>query len=163
MKTILLLSKKHLFRVLLLLFTVSLLVGCRTEDKEEEVPENKTSIIPTTFMGRTNEVLGKIDVAKRSLKIGVYDHGQIDGDVVSIYVNGKEVISNYTLDGPSNTKYVNVDLEYKGYNYILLYAHNEGSIPPNTCTILIDDGSGVDDFILSSNLQTNGAVDVVVQ
>lgn len=72
------------------------------------------------------------------------------------------IYSTETLDGPSDKIEVNTTLEYNGYNYILLYAHNEGSIAPNTAAIRIDDGVSTEDFTLQSNLSTNGAVDLII-
>jgi hypothetical protein len=71
------------------------------------------------------------------------------------------VLSNYTLTGSKRT--VDVTLKFKGYNYILLYAHNVGSLPPNTCSVEITSDGSKKSFILESNLSTNGAVDIIVE
>jgi hypothetical protein len=106
--------------------------------------------------------LGEVNVANREIAISVWDHGTIDGDIVTIYVNGNAVIAERVLEGPLNMFTVNTTLEFEGYNYMLLYAHNEGSISPNTASMSIDDGVTVNEFILEANLLTNGAVDLVV-
>lgn len=151
--------KKRIFLVLIIAAAVFLFSGC----SDLFAPTEYTSIIPTTFAGRTTEDLGTIYVTNRSLTIEVWDHGQIDGDIVTIYVNGSVVMSYELLDGPSNPASVTVQLDNNGYNYVLLYAENEGSISPNTCTIALDDGSTIENFVLSSNLTTNGAVNVFVE
>lgn len=146
--------------VKVLLLSLVLFASC--EKKKEPEPEVKRfSIAPSTFMGRTNDYLGCISLQNRKVRISVWDNGQIDGDIVSVYVNGKQVIRQITLDGPSNKYSIDVTLDYEGYNYILLYAHNEGSIPPNTASISVDDGAPRV-FQLSSNLSTNGYVDLIV-
>ena len=128
----------------------------------KSVERNDSSIIPDNTKGRDNETLGTVYLFNRDVKISVWDHGMVDGDIVSIYINGELVINRETLGGPSDKIEVNTTLEYNGYNYILLYAHNEGSIAPNTADIRIDDGISTEDFTLQSNLSTNGAVDLII-
>lgn len=142
---------------LFLLLIISLLFSC-----EEEKPRNNESIIPDTFMGRDNVDLGTINITDTKITIKIWDHGQIDGDTVSIYVNGQLVIEKEMIFGPERPIEVVADLEYLGYNYVLLYAHNEGSIPPNTCTMEIFDGANDNSFVLESDLSSNGTVNVVV-
>jgi hypothetical protein len=147
--------KKLTFQSLLLSM---FLVSCFPIEK----PRNDVSIIPESFNGRKNIDLGTVNIKTPKITISVWDHGTIDGDIVSIYVNGKVFIDEKVLDGPNSPITFTTELEYSGYNYVLLYAHNEGSIPPNTCTIAIDDGEVNQRFVLSSNLLTNGAVNIVV-
>lgn len=142
-------------KIIILLCTV-LLISCK---KKEKVVEN--SIIPSTFKDRSTEVQGNIEVSSRSVNFIVWDSGSIDGDIVSLYVNGKEILSQYTLTGTK--KSIPVTLSNLGYNYILLYAHNEGSLPPNTCAVSIDDGNGEKNLVLSANLKTNGAYNIYVK
>lgn len=148
---------------LVLKFVVfSIIIMSLSCSKDDEVQRNNESIIPTSFLNRENKVLGSIEVESRDIKISVWDHGQIDGDIVSIYVNGKVVIAEKLLDGPSNKFVAQTTLEYSGYNYVLLYAHNEGRISPNTASMSIEDGKNTRKFVLRSNLETNGAVDLIV-
>jgi hypothetical protein len=161
-------AMKKLLMFLSVLFLMSfVVVSCERDDEDdnpevEEVVRNNSSIIPAQSLGRNNVRLGALNVNSRTVELGVYDHGTIDGDIISLYVNGQLVLDKYTLKGPGEIKKVNVTLDYTGYNYILMFAHNEGSIPPNTCTLTIKDASATKSFVLESNLATNGAVDVVV-
>lgn len=150
--------KNTIFKTLVVL-TVLFITGCSNDD---EPLRNEISIIPDTFLDRENDNLGTVEVLSREISISVWDHGRIDGDIVSIYVNGTEVIAERELEGPSNTFTVDTVLEFEGYNYLLLYAHNEGSISPNTVSMAIDDGVNVREYILEANLLTNGAIDLVV-
>lgn len=138
----------------------ALLISCEKEEdnSEPEVDVNTTSIIPSSNFGRPNVYLGCVEIGSRITTIKVWDHGTIDSDVVSIIANGDVIIDQKTLSGPDNPISVNYDFGYNGYNYITLYAHNEGDIPPNTCTISINGR----EFVLEANLQTNGSVDVIV-
>lgn len=131
-----------------------------------KVERNDSSIIPDRTNSRENYELGTIYVASRNLTITAWDHGTVDGDIVSLYLNGgntsDRIINNYTLDGPYDKKEVDAELKYNGYNYLVLFAHNEGSISPNTCTIEIYDGEEYQTYTLEANLLTNGAINIVV-
>ncbi|MFX0556106.1 hypothetical protein ACOCEA_04880 [Maribacter sp. CXY002] len=150
--------KKIIIRSVIV-FSFLLITSCSNDDGPTR---NEISIVPDTFLDRENEILGTIELNSRDVTISVWDHGTIDGDIVSIYVNDEIVIAERELDGPGNKFTVSTTLEYEGYNYVLLYAHNEGSISPNTASMSIDDGISTREFILEANLLTNGAVDLVV-
>lgn len=145
---------------LFLLFTFVFISCDEDEDpiEEEEIIVNTTSIIPSTTNGRPNTVLGCIEIDSRITSIEVWDHGQIDGDIVSIIANKQTIIDQVELDGPNNPIVVDYDFSNNGFNYVTLYAHNLGDIPPNTCTIAINGK----EFVLDANLNANGAVNVVV-
>jgi|TARA_R100000306_G_scaffold11683_2_gene13758 hypothetical protein len=145
---------------LFLLFTF-VFISCEEEEDpvaEEEIVVNSTSIIPSSTRGRSNTVLGCIEIDSRITTIEVWDHGQIDGDIVSIIANDETIIDEVELDGPDNPIIVDYDFSNNGFNYVTLYAHNLGDIPPNTCTIAING----EEFVLAANQDANGAVNVVV-
>lgn len=142
------------------LFAVLLLfaIGCEKEEAEETVDVKTTSIIPSTNNGRPNIYLGCIEISSRITTIKVWDHGVIDNDIVSIIANGETIIREKTLPGPNNPISVDYDFGNNGFNYVTLYAHNLGDIPPNTCTISINGR----EFVLEANLDANGSIDVIV-
>lgn len=117
--------------------------------------------VPDTYSGRSVDVQGTVYVSSKNVTFRVWDSGQIDGDIITLVVNGNEVLSYYTLTGTKRD--ISVTLDNNGYNYVLLYAHNEGSIPPNTAALSIDDGVTEQDLVLSANLTTNGAYNIVVE
>lgn len=138
------------------LFIFLSLASCTGE--EEEILVNETSIAPATTSGRPNNYLGCIEISNRNVTIEAWDHGQIDGDIISLMANGNTILSNHELDGPSNSVSLSHNFGYNGYNYLVLYAHNEGDISPNTAALSINGQQ----FILESNLSSNGYVDIVV-
>lgn len=156
--------KIKFFLTLIVVFAISLtFISCEEEDdsidqEEEQVEVNQTSIIPSSTAGRPNNYLGCVTISSRITTIEVWDHGAIDGDIVSIYANGITLIDQIELDGPGNPISRNYDFGYNGFNYVTLFAHNLGDISPNTCTVSIN-GS---EFILEANLEANGAIDVIV-
>jgi hypothetical protein len=116
--------------------------------------------VPSSYSGRTVDVQGSLNVSSKNVTFKVWDSGTIDDDIISLVVNGSTVLSNYTLTGTKRS--ISVTLDNNGYNYVLLYAHNEGSIPPNTAALSIDDGTGEQDLVLSANLSSCGAYNIIV-
>ncbi|MEO0897588.1 MAG: CRTAC1 family protein [Bacteroidota bacterium] len=98
-------------------------------------PKAKPRLRYTTIKNPKENQLVK--VKKRSLKLQVWDDDLVDGDVVTIKVGGKTVVSDcqvkkqkarFTIKLPSNS----TTLE--------MIAVDEGKLPPNTAVIRIDDG-----------------------
>ena len=86
-----------------------------------------------------NEYLGEKEVVTREIEIAYFDHGQIDGDRVSVLLNGQVVASNITLAlSPQSVKVRLRD----GTNRVSFQALNEGTTSPNTATFYIYDGNG---------------------
>lgn len=75
-----------------------------------------------------------IDIAEDSVVIRIWDSQVVDDDTISLYLNG-EVIHEYKrLSARQDTFVISLA---EGENEILLFAHNLGSIPPNTVTMLV--------------------------
>ena len=135
------------------------LASCSSDSSSDKRQE--TSIIPDTYRGRPVEVQGERYVGSKNVTFNVWDSGQIDGDIITLVVNGEVVVDEFTLEEAQHS--VSVQLSNLGYNYVLLYAHNEGSLSPNTAALSITDSDGnVQNLTLSANLLTNAAYDIVV-
>lgn len=134
------------------------------EEEEDEEPieaRQETSIIPDTYAGRTVRVAGTVGVSSKRVTFKVWDSQTVDGDIVTLVVNGRVILAEYSL--VAEKREITVTLDNLGYNYILLFAHNVGSLPPNTAAMSITDSSGVTkNLTLSANLNTNEAYNIVV-
>ncbi|AIY12242.1 hypothetical protein [Cellulophaga baltica] len=86
-----------------------------------------------------NMYLGDIKNNGKFIGIVCRDHEYVDGDLVSISVNGEVVDPKLFLTGAF--KGVNVDLK-QGFNRIEFKALNEGSSSPNTAQINVYDDQG---------------------
>jgi len=150
--------KNLLLKSVMLFFVIAFTT---TACKKEDVVKNESTNVPATFLDRATEIQDKVNLSKRTVTLKLWDHGTIDGDIVSVYINGKLVVDEITLDGPSAAFTKSVTLDFNGYNYILLYAHNEGSISPNTASLEINDGTA-HDVSLESDLFTSGVAELVV-
>ncbi|TAK44963.1 MAG: hypothetical protein EPO28_04165 [Saprospiraceae bacterium] len=105
--------------------------------------------------GREVQVERVLEVKSRKVKIRVWDNGIVDGDVLSLFLNGELLLKNYRV---TRNKYtIPVTLE-QPVNYIILHAISTGSISPNTVAVSVDDGTTEQIVVVSSNLKTSGAV-----
>ncbi len=86
----------------------------------------------------TAGVLKEFDWVTDTCVIALWDAGIIDGDIITILFNDKEMLHNYTLTPDK------IQLKFpvtQATNTITVVADDEGSIPPNTTEILLYDGS----------------------
>ncbi len=137
-------------------FLMPTLTGCDILEPQR----NDEPIVPPSLNGRPVETLGTITVSSKTVTFLTWDSGRIDGDVISLFVNGREILSRYELTATPRS--IPVTLDHNGYNYVALFAHNEGDIPPNTAALAVNDGVTEQQLVLSANLLTNGAYNIIV-
>lgn len=86
-----------------------------------------------------NQYLGEKEVLTKRIRISYRDHGDIDGDRVSVFHNGGVVADNITLTADEQN--VTVTLQ-EGINRISFSALNQGSLGKNTAEFNIYDEEG---------------------
>jgi hypothetical protein len=87
--------------------------------------------------------------------VDLYDNGQIDGDTISLYLNGKLMVSRQRLSTEPITLKITMT---EDENELIMYAENLGSIPPNTALMVVTVGDKRYEVNISSSEKTNGAV-----
>ena len=105
--------------------------------------------------GRKVEVDRVLLVKSKTVRVRVWDNGIIDGDVLSLFVNGEMILENYRVTRRKHETILKLD---KPTNYLILHAINLGSISPNTVAVSVDDGVEEQVVIMSSNLDKSGAI-----
>ncbi len=122
------------------------------------IPHNVTNYVTQNeFTERKNEVQNEIEVESDSLRIDIYDNGEIDGDIISVFYNQKLILSNQMLTHKSIK--INLQLDTtRTANEITMFAENLGLIPPNTALMVINDGKKRYEMSLSSSLEKNASV-----
>jgi hypothetical protein len=114
--------------------------------------------LDTKIADREVIVTNKVVVQSTKLIVKIWDHQQIDGDIVSLNLNGVWILENYKLQ----RKPLVLEIEIKpGDNYFVLHALNLGKYSPNTCAITIDDGISTNKVVLESNLEQSGTIDII--
>ncbi len=118
-------------------------------------------VVRNTFEGRKLTYVKELTVKGKEIRINLWDHGRKDGDIVSIYLNGVAVVSEYYLEYRKKT--FEVQLDASKPNDLFLYAHNLGKFPPNTVSIEIVDGADSENIVLNSDLKSCEAVLINVE
>lgn len=124
--------------------------------------EEKALVVDSvTKINRRDDVQMIIEVDKKdkdSIRVDLYDNGQIDNDTVSVYVNGRQVISKQMITAKPTTFYITLS-EDKHFDKIKLVAENLGSIPPNTALMVITTRKKKYDVFLSSTYEKSAVVE----
>lgn len=110
---------------------------------------------------RDIELLNTFRFKEDSVMIKIYDNGIIDGDVISLIVNGQVVFDKikltaiplaYALKASADTQF-----------QIEFYAETLGEIPPNTGLISISSATKISEILFSSDLKKSAAIKVVLK
>ncbi len=89
--------------------------------------------------GRDIEVKENIKVKARTLKLKIWDNQIEDGDVISVYLNDKKIISNLYLT--NKPKEFEIELPPGREHLITVFAEDFGKAEPNTARVVISDGT----------------------
>ncbi len=118
-------------------------------------PVKKEETAPTA--GRKNNVFSRLAVNTRDITLDIFDNGTIDGDTISVYYNGKLLVANRGLTDKAITVQLMLD-EKATQHEIVLFAHNLGSIPPNTATVVVKAGGKRYELRSSASLTENAVL-----
>lgn len=108
--------------------------------------------------GRKLLIQETVSASKSTIKLLVWDKNRMDGDIVSIYVNGQLIEENLMV---SKTKKEIIIQLQPGSNFIVMEAINLGRVPPNTAAISINDGTKHKITTLVSDLKKSGTLEVL--
>ncbi|MBA3675372.1 MAG: hypothetical protein H0W75_10550 [Chitinophagaceae bacterium] len=106
---------------------------------------------------RISKLVKTIYTNQDSVKLIIYDDGEIDGDIVTVFDNNKIVANKLLL----TSKAVEINLAFNSsdsLHVIELVAENLGSIPPNTAYMLIVAGGQRYEVKASSDLTSNAKI-----
>lgn len=112
----------------------------------------------TDFGNRNNKTQQEVYFRSDSLQLTLYDNGEIDGDTVSVLMNGKVIIARQGLSTKANVHTIYIDEETPDSIQLVMYAENLGSIAPNTGLLVVKDGASVYEVRFSADLKTNAAI-----
>ena len=124
----------------------------------EENPEKDDNL--KKLEKRKNTLLKKIEVDSKVIKVDLYDNGDIDGDSVSLFYNGKLLLSNKRLTDKAISFNLNIE-DDSDSNDLIMFAENLGTIPPNTALMVITDGKNRYEIRITSDLEKSGKIQFV--
>lgn len=108
--------------------------------------------------GRKYAIQKTINTDKEILTISVWDKNKVDGDIISLYLNGELILENFTV---SHTK-KDIEIQLKpGSNILVMHALNLGRVPPNTAALSFFDNGKKKVITLVSDLKKSGALELI--
>lgn len=118
--------------------------------------KNKPEAIPEAIEKRPVKDLKVIEVKSNKIKVELYDDGEIDNDIVSVYFNNALVVDKRSLTAQAHSFTIN--LVPGKANELVLVAENLGNIPPNTALMIITDGTARHEVRLSADMKNNASI-----
>ena len=107
---------------------------------------------------RQIETIRSVNIKSDSLLLTLYDNGEVDGDTVSVLLNGKVIMPLEGLSTKAINKTVYITPDMGDSLVLIMYAENLGSIPPNTGLLIVHDGEDVYYISFSGDLKKNAAI-----
>jgi hypothetical protein len=107
---------------------------------------------------RKIETIRSVEIINDSLTLTLYDNGEVDGDTVSVLLNGKVIMPMEGLSTKAIDKTVYLTPEMGDSIVLVMYAENLGSIPPNTGLLIVHDGEKNYYISFSGDFHKNAAI-----
>jgi hypothetical protein len=124
--------------------------------QHNEVPPTSKEL-PSAVAVRKNADVQELYFKNDSLVLSLYDNGIVDGDTVSVFVNGNPVISKQMLKSVAAKKTIYISNTTDSVQ-LVLFAENLGTIPPNTGLLTVRDGDEIYQVHFTADLQKNASI-----
>lgn len=123
---------------------------------------NQSAINPSApslkeFETRKKNIIKTISISQPTFHLSFYDNGEIDGDSITVFYNGKVVLANQRLSDKPISLTLTLDKNVKE-NIVTMYADNLGTIPPNTALMIVTDGDKRYEVRMESDTEKSGSV-----
>ncbi|MGB1318527.1 MAG: WD40 repeat domain-containing protein, partial [Flavobacteriales bacterium] len=135
-----------------------LVAAVEPKPKPKTVLNPVTDILPSRKNNRRVKPIRhehKLTFNTTQLTFEIWDAQVIDGDIVSIYVGEDKIVDEYSITALKKT--VEFDASAYRQTYVYLHAHNLGTLPPNTVTMTVTDGTVTHQVELRSDLTGSSA------
>jgi hypothetical protein len=118
--------------------------------------------LPPILELRQNELVREIFVDTGNIRLDFYDNGQIDGDTISVFVNGSTVVSRQGISTKPVTTFIRID-QRRLQQEVIMVGENLGTIPPNTALMIVNAGDKRYQLYLTSDDKKNALVRFIYQ
>ncbi len=129
-----------------------------TQLPQPQIKTTSTIVSAAEITKRKTETIQSINFKSDSLLITLYDNGEVDGDTVSVVLNGRVILANQGLTTNAITKTIYITPDIGDSLQLVMYAENLGSIPPNTGLLILQDGNDRYEIRFAGDYQKNSAV-----
>ena len=120
-----------------------------------------SGIKPLSLQKRDVEVQKTITVSSKKIKLSVWDNERVDGDRVSLSLNGEWILRNYEIAKEKHS--FEIELIKNKVNELVFFAENLGEIPPNTTAINIQYKGYNKTHIMRSNMDKSASINFFVE
>jgi hypothetical protein len=107
---------------------------------------------------RKTEIIRSIGFSSDSLVLSLYDNGTIDGDTVSVVLNGNILLAKIRLTASPIKATIYITPGLGDSLQLVMYAENLGRIPPNTGLLVIQDGANRNEIRFAGDMQKSSAI-----
>lgn len=124
-----------------------------TTDNKPNVQAPK---LPNGLDRRDNRLFETITITEEEITISLYDNAEVDGDIITVLFNDEVVVSQQTLSDKPIT--VALKAVPGRDNILVMYAENQGRVPPNTAIMRVQSGENYYKVFLSADDKRNASV-----
>lgn len=110
------------------------------------------------WIQRKTEVIRQVPFSSDSLVLSLYDNGTIDGDTVSVVLNGRVLMARVGLTANAVRTTIHITPEMGDSLQLVMYAENLGSIPPNTGLLVVQEGETRTSIRFEGDMQKSSAI-----
>ena len=97
-----------------------------------------------------------------TVRIELYDNGEIDGDSISLYLNNELLLQHLRLTAEGKVLLVPIDKSLP-VNRLILFAENLGKLPPNTALMEVTVHGKTYHLFLSTDYKRNASIEFTLQ
>jgi hypothetical protein len=132
------------------------------QESAKQVADQKATVKkepekPATPINTSYNATPAADFSSDSLMLSLYDNGEIDGDTVSVLLNGQVILAKQGLNARANNKTIYIPANTSEVE-LIMYAESLGSIPPNTGLLVVRDGKEMYELRFSGDYQKNASI-----
>lgn len=132
-------------------------LGCGCIKEKEEKQKQEETVRDNRDKERVNKNIKTITSTSSTIKIKLKDGNKVDGDKVSIFLNGTRIYSQVEVKRFYRTLTLNLP-DNKKEHKVTFVADNLGNSPPNTANIKIKTGKVSYQLTLNCDLNTNNVI-----
>lgn len=126
-------------------------------EKNKKAAAAQRNVAAAGVSNRTTVLQQTVSFTSDSLQLSLYDNGEIDGDTVSVLMNGQLLLAKQGLSTTAIRKTIYIPSNTDRVE-LVMYAESLGSIPPNTGLLVIKDGKSLYEVRFSGDLQKNASI-----
>ena len=122
-----------------------------------KIPNTVDPLAATDAGKRKIENIQALYFKSDSLQLTLYDNGEVDGDTVSVIMNGVVIMPRVGL----STNAIKKTIYTQGVGdsiQLVMYAESLGSLPPNTGLLIVYDGKDRYEIRFSGDMQKSSAI-----